>query len=106
LQADRAAGWNLVLLFRGQLDDGDFLVTPRELARHALVEAAKEFLLFQRIQPDQDHHAIAEQDSDAVFIDAKRERHRCQHVAALEARRIEAIADKERPGRRSGPAER
>ena len=106
LQADRTARGNLVLPFRGQLDDGDFLVAPRKLPRHAVVQAAKEFLLFQRIQPDQDHHAITEEYSDAVFIDAKRQRRRCQHVAALEARRIEAIADKKRPRRRSGPAER
>ena len=86
MQADRAAGRNLVLLFRGQFDDCDFLVTPRKLARHALVQAAKELLLFQRVQPDQNHHAIAEQYSETIRIDAKRKRCCGQDIAALEAR--------------------
>ena len=71
-----------------------------------MVEAAKEFLLFQRIQPDQDHHAIAEQYSDAIRIDAKRERCRGKDIATLEARRIEALADEEGSGCGAGPDQR
>ena len=71
-----------------------------------MVQAAKEFLLFQRIQPDQNHHAIAEEDRDAIRIDAKRERCRGKDIAALEARRIEALADKKGAGRGAGPDQR
>ena len=54
------------------------------LPGHAMIEAAKEFILFQRIQPDQDHHAIAEENGDAIFVDAKRQRHGGKNIAALE----------------------
>jgi hypothetical protein len=70
------------------------------------LQSAKEFLFFQGVEADENDDAVTKQDRDAVFIDAKRQRGRCQHVAALEARRIEAIADKKRPGRRSDPTER
>ena len=43
----------------------------------AVIQSAKEFLLFQRIEPDENDHTITKQDSDTVFIDAKRQRRRC-----------------------------
>ena len=64
-----------------------------------MVQAAKELLLFQRIQPDQHHHAIAEEYRDAICIDAKRERCRGKDIATLEARRIQALTDKKGAGR-------
>src|SRR5262245_32495796 len=71
-----------------------------------MFQAAQELLLFQRIQPDQDHHAIAEQYSDTIRIDAKRKRCRGKDIAALEARHIEALADEEGARRDTGPDQR
>src|SRR5207302_11389305 len=34
LQANRSAGWNLVLLVRTEFNDGRFLVAPCECSRH------------------------------------------------------------------------
>ena len=76
------------------------------LPRHAMVQAAKELLLFQCIQPDQNHHAVAEEYRDAIRIDAKRERCRGKDIATLEARRIEALADKKGAGRGANSAGR
>ena len=75
----------------------------RRIARHALLQAAEELILFQRIQPDQDHDAVTEQHGDAIVVDPKRQRRRCQDIAAFEARRIQAIGDKEGAGRGAGP---
>jgi hypothetical protein len=70
------------------------------------LQAAKEFLLFQGIQADQNDDTIAEKNRDAVFVHAKRKGRRCQDIAALKARSIQAIADKEGTGRHTGSSQR
>ena len=62
LQIDRAARRDLFVLFRGELDDARS--PPRGARRRPIMrdcQAAQELVFLQRIQPDQDHDAIAEQ---------------------------------------------
>ncbi|KMR95911.1 hypothetical protein FE64_15190, partial [Staphylococcus aureus] len=80
---------NLIFLLGGNLDNRDLLLAAREQAGHARLQAAQEFILLQRIEADQDDDAVAEQDRHTIFIDAKRQRRRGQHVAALEAGRVD-----------------
>ncbi len=69
----------------------------------ARLQAAQELILLQRIEADQDDDAVAEQDRHTIFIDAERQRRRGQHVAALEAGRVDAVRDEEGAGGGPGP---
>ena len=106
LQADRTARRDRLVLLSGQFDDGNFLIAPLERPGHARLQAAQEVVLTDGVEADENDDAVAKQHSHAFFIDAKRQWRRCQHIAALEARRIEPIADGKRPDGRPGAAKR
>jgi hypothetical protein len=70
------------------------------------LQAAKEFILLDCIQADQNHDTVAKQNCYAAVIDTEGKWRRRKDVAALEARRIEAITYQEGTGRYTGSSQR
>ena len=100
LQEDRAAGRDLVVAVGGKLDDGGLLLLARELADGARPERAQDLVLLQRRQADERHDAVAEHGREPGVARAgpEGEGSRGQHVAALQARGVDAVADQQRAG--------
>jgi hypothetical protein len=74
-----------------------FFLAGLDRADDPAVQPADDFLLFERLHADRDHHAIAKQRDNPMLAGVKRQRNGRQHVVTLKAGGLDPVAEQERP---------